>query len=351
MRHRGAVESMTLPGLAAPPLSALHTIQDQLHTSTVRMHALVMGHAHGLDAEAVERLGIVVNGLAGNIAQYAGAGHIILRPVGEYATGCIEVLAIDKGPGIADMNRAMRDGSLAVIRRLVALFDIYSQVGRGTAVLVHIAAKSAPDATCRCAGPLLRGCVGVVCVPLSGEAECGDTWAVEAVAGRVTAVLVDGLGHGPEAASAAHAALAEFRMVTSKVPEFMVNSIHAAIHDTRGAALSVAVIDQTRRTTHFCGVGNVEGRVVNVEGSRQLIPQNGIVGHTMPRVQAADVPWPEDGRLIMHSDGISSRWRLELYPGLLARHPAVVAGVLFRDFARARDDATVLVIRECPAAA
>jgi hypothetical protein len=90
-----------------------------------------------------------------------------------------------------------------------------------------------------------------------------------------------------------------------------------------------------------------------VQRVRQLMPQSGIVGHTMPRMQLVEIPWPTTGgRLVMHSDGISSRWHADQYPGLLARHPALLAGVLFRDCARDRDDATVLVLRDpLPAAA
>jgi hypothetical protein len=134
--------------------------------------------------------------------------------------------------------------------------------------------------------------------------------------------------------------------VAADATEIVLGAMHTALHRTRGAALSVTVIDQARHVTRFCGVGNVDGRVVSVDTSRQLMPQSGIVGHTMPRVQAAEVPWPAGARLVMHSDGISSRWRADHYPGLLARHPALLAGVIFRDFARDRDDATVLVLRE-----
>ncbi len=105
-------------------------------------------------------------------------------------------------------------------------------------------------------------------------------------------------------------------------------------------------MDRAFASARFCGVGNVDGRVVTADGNRHLVPQNGIVGHTMPRVQPVDIPVPSSARLVMHSDGISSRWRADSYPGLLARHPALLAGVLFRDYARARDDATVLVLRE-----
>ncbi len=344
MRHHRAVEDVTVPTVGAPRLSTLHAVQDQLQVSAVRLRATAVGRAHGLDADAVDRLGIVVTEMAKNIARHARTGHIVLRPVGGYATGSIEVLALDKGPGIADMRRAMRDGGLAGIKRAADLFDIYSPGGRGTAVLAHVGARTGQSSTRGYAESVMHECVGAVCVPLAGEEECGDDWVMEVMPGRLTALLVDGLGHGPEAAAAALSATSAFRPA-AEAPEIMLCSMHSALRETRGAALSVTVVDQSRRTARFCGVGNVDGRVVTADTDRHLIPQNGIVGHTMPRVKAAEVPWPTDARLVMHSDGISSRWRADRYPGLLARHPSLLAGVLFRDFARARDDATVLVLR------
>jgi anti-sigma regulatory factor (Ser/Thr protein kinase) len=356
VRHHHAVEAVTLPGVDAPRYSALHVVEGQLQMGTVRLHAVAMGRAHGLDADAVERLGVVVSEMAANIARHARRGHIILRTVGEHAIGCIEVLALDKGPGIADMTRAMRDGDspsgaarrdggFAGIRRLADLFDIYSQPARGTAVVAHVGARSTHASAGGRADSVMHGSVGAVSVPLRGEEECGDDWAVHVEPGCLTALLVDGLGHGSGAAAAALAAMSAFRDVAADAPETVLGAMHTALHRTRGAALSVTVLDQARRTARFCGVGNVDGRVVTADTDRHLIPQNGIVGHTMPRVKAAEVPWPTDARLVMHSDGISSRWRADRYPGLLARHPSLLAGVLFRDFARARDDATVLVLR------
>lgn len=343
------METLTVTTAGTPRLSALHLIEDEHAVAGIRLHAMAMGRAHGLDAEAVERLGVVVTEMGGNIARHAGNGQVVLRAVGEHSTGRIEVLALDKGPGIADMSRVMRDGAslpsasgrergLAGIRRLADLFDIYSHAGHGTAVVAHVGAPS---------GPLtVKDGLGVVNVPLRGEEQCGDAWAVEFLDQGAVAMIVDGLGHGPNASAAARAAMTAFRESVGRPPELMLTAMHEALHRTRGAALSIGVVDRKNRSLRFCGVGNVDGRVVTSESNRHLIPQNGIVGHSMPRAVAADSPWPAQSTLVLHSDGISSRWRVDRYPGLLARHPALLAGVLFRDFARIRDDATVLVFRD-----
>ncbi len=352
-----------MPGVGAPPASALHAVDNEVQVSTVRLRAVALGRARGLDETAVDRLGVVVTEMATNIARHAGTGHIVLRSIGEYGTGGVEILALDKGPGIADMRRAMRnrdpasnagwrDGGLARVKRLADFFDIYSHVGRGTAVVARVGAQTGQPPPPGYHESVMHSCVGVVCVPQYGEEECGDAWAVEVVPEGVAVLLVDGLGHGPEAAVAALAAVSAFRLAAGEAPEATLASMHTALRDTRGAALSVAIIDQARRTARFCGVGNIDGRVMTADTNRQLIPQNGIVGHTMPRIQTADVAWPTNGRLVMHSDGIASGWRADRYPGLLARDPALLAGVLFRDHRRDRDDATVLVLRDpLPAAA
>ena len=343
---------MTAPGIGLSRLSALHAVRDREWTNTIESHAMTIARAHGLDADAVERAGLVTRALSENIALHAGAGHVALRPVGEAGTGCVEILAFDKGPGIADISRAMRavhrsdvpgpEHGLAAVRRASTLFDIYSQPGRGTAVVAHVGGA---DTTC--AASELHQCIGVVCAPLLGEQECGDDWAVEIGPSRMVIMLVDGLGHGPGAAAAALAATSAFPGVVSATPERMLARMHDALHDTRGAALSVTVIDRKHRTARFCGVGNVDGRVLTSDAAKQQLPQSGIVGHTMPRVQASNVDWPKGARLVLHSDGISSRWRADAYPGLLARHPSLLAAVIFRDFARDHDDSSVLVVRDC----
>ena len=350
---------MTLSAAAACALSTLHEVESDLQLSTVELHAQTMGRAQGLDDDAIGRLRSVVVEIAGNIVRHARAGQVILRPIGATGTGAVEVMGLDQGPGIADMTRVMReqfstpaapvvhDSGLARVRRHADLFDIYSQHRKGTAVVAHVMTRGRPTPPPGSAEAIARQRIGVVCVAVRGEEESGDAWAVRSVRGGLIALIVDGLGHGPEAALPAAAAIAAFHRWTSESPEALAGRMHDALHATRGAALSMTLSDEKSKTVRFCGVGNVEGRVVAAESNRHFIPQNGIVGHNMPpAMQASVLPWPHHARLVMHSDGITAQWSAEQYPGLLARHPALLAGVLFRDFARPRDDATVLVLRD-----
>ena len=350
---------MTLSNSAPCALSVLHDVESDFQISTLELHAQTMGRAQGLDGDAMTRLALVVSEIAGNIMRHAKVGHVLLRAVGTPGTGSVEVLGLDKGPGIADMTRVMRsqystpaapsphENGLPGLRHHADLFDIYSQNNKGTAVVAHVASRSSPRAAPGSAESVLRDRVGVVSVAVRGEDESGDAWAVCATKDRLIALVVDGLGHGPEAAIPATAAMALFNCESAKAPEALAVLMHGALHATRGAALSMAEFDEKGRTVRFCGVGNVEGRVIAAGASRHFIPQNGIVGHNMPgTVQPNTLPWPIHGRMVMHSDGISRQWSADRYPGLLARHPALLAGVLFRDFARPRDDATVLVMRD-----
>jgi hypothetical protein len=93
-------------------------------------------------------------------------------------------------------------------------------------------------------------------------------------------------------------------------------------------------------------VGNIAGRVVSSGQSRHLTSYNGTVGHEVHKIQEFTYPWPSDALLIMHSDGLTAHWNLEAYPGLMSRHASLIAGVLYRDFNRGRDDVTVLVVKQ-----
>ena len=354
MCHDRTMEAMIASVPAVSGSSIRLDIDEQTQIGAARRSAVALAHRHALGADAAGRLAIVVTEAATNIVRHAGFGVIVLRALLAGPSPRIEVLALDKGPGIPDVERAMRDGystsgtagrGLGGMQRLAEVFELHSQRGAGTALLARIG-----DRTRSSSDPhrsiSLDDRVGVVCVPLRGETECGDAWRVVVGSRRISVLLVDGLGHGPEAAAAAAAAMSAYTQFAGGSPDTTLIALDRALHETRGAALSLAVIDSAARAVRFSGVGNVDGRIITDGTTEYLVPQSGIVGHGMPKLRTSDAPWPVGSRLVMHSDGILARWRTDEYPGAMAAHPALLAGIIYRDFARDRDDATVLVLSD-----
>jgi hypothetical protein len=176
---------------------------------------------------------------------------------------------------------------------------------------------------------------------------CGDAWRLaRGRDGLLAVVVADGLGHGPLAAEAAEAACAVFEADPFAGPRAMIEAMHGATGGTRGAAVAVARIDAAAGRLTFAGVGNISGTLMgaDAEDRRGLMSHNGTVGHQVRKVQEIEYPWGPAAVLVLHSDGLQTRWALEKYPGLVRRHPAVIAGLLYRDFRRGRDDATVVVV-------
>lgn len=125
----------------------------------------------------------------------------------------------------------------------------------------------------------------------------------------------------------------------------LVEQMHGAMRSTRGAALSVIAVDRETKTACCCGVGNISAALHSPGRVRNMISQNGTVGHQARHIRGFSYPFQTGDLLVMHSDGISTHWDLSKYPGLLQAAVAPVAAVLHRDFNRGRDDATVLAVR------
>lgn len=113
---------------------------------------------------------------------------------------------------------------------------------------------------------------------------------------------------------------------------------------TRGGAIAVAQYEASPDQLTFCGVGNVGGALLGPARGRGLASMPGIVGGQYRRAQAFDYAQVSDNLLILYSDGLQSRWDLKDYPGLVHRHPALVAAILHRDFCRGRDDVTIVAV-------
>jgi anti-sigma regulatory factor (Ser/Thr protein kinase) len=290
---------------------------------------------------------IVATELATNLSRYGKDGRFFLQAVQQPRSSYVQMLAIDRGPGIADVPRSMQDGistggtsgtGLGAIQRMSDVFDIHSGVGQGTVVLARIGHRQ----SARRSAVEFRWAAISTSAP--GETVCGDAWRVAEDEGALTVMIADGLGHGPLAAEAANRAANLFEGTPHTDPAAFCDRAHVALNGTRGAALALAHIAAGRLA--YAGVGNIAGALVADDKSRGLSSQNGIIGVTVRRTQTFAYDWPPRGVLVMHSDGLTNRWSLDAYRGLGSRHPAVIAGVLHRDCLRGRDDATVVVVKK-----
>ena len=300
----------------------------------------------GFSTELEQRLGFLIAEAATNMLKHAGGGQLYVTEVRSGERRGVEIVAIDRGPGIANLARAMGDGTsgagLAAMRKAADDFDLFAAPGKGAAVLMRLWAGAGARAAVTC---------GALCSAIASEQECGDAWAIATQPGGLTMMAVDGLGHGPGAASAAQAALLNLAARPALAPRAQVEACHQALRKTTGAVLAVAHLDYASEEIRFAGIGNISACVSDGDGRQQMASYNGVIGHSVRKVQEFSYPCPQGSLVILHSDGVSNRWDLAAYPGLAACHPALIAAVLLRDFRRNSDDAQVLVVRyngTCP---
>jgi anti-sigma regulatory factor (Ser/Thr protein kinase) len=325
-------------------------VEDPSHVGEYRRAAQRLAEAFDFDETSVGRVAIVAAELTNNILKHAGRGEMLLQAIIDGDEVLIEMVSIDRGPGM-QVEKCLRDGystagtpgtGLGAISRMSSLFDVYSEEGQGTVAVSRIQ-RQKPRRSAASFNAASDCTVGAVCVAVAGETECGDSWRVAIEAKTLAMMVVDGLGHGPFAASAARAATDAFAKRPLDPPAEMMQQMHIALSGSRGAAAACAVLDVTNSAISYSGVGNIAGSIVSGERSKGMVSHNGILGVQLPRKQQFEYECRQNCHVVMHSDGLSARWSLQSYPGLWVRHAAVIAAVLYRDHARSRDDATILI--------
>lgn len=313
-----------------------------------RREAALLARRVGFSEEEQSRVAIVASELATNLQRHATRERwFFARGINHNANAEVELLALDGGPGIGSMADAERDGfstvggagqGLGAVRRLASELDVHTS-DSGTAILARMLSGEVVPATS-----------GAVRVPKRGEVRCGDAWAVEVGEAGASLLVADGLGHGFEASEASERAVSCFHATRGQPLVQRIQQIHEALLPTRGAAIALARVDFAGQRVSYGGLGNISGVIARPGASRNLVSLHGTAGRVAPRIVEFSYDWSADSVLIMHTDGVSAHWDLASYPGLLRRHPSLIAAVLFRDHTRHRDDACVAVLREQPAA-
>lgn len=326
----------------AGTLTQVLALDDNSQVGYARRTVQQLATRLGFDEADAGRAALVATELASNVLKHATRGALHLRVVPGRGAAGIELVAIDRGPGF-DLAHCVTDGystggtqgiGLGAVARQAQVFDVYADA-RGAVVLARLYPRQA-------AGNVdIR--FGVSQHALAGESACGDTWRLAIEDQRVSVLIIDGLGHGEQAAQAALAGAGAFEQDPFGSPSTVLERMHQRMNGTRGGAVALAQCDAAG-TVHYVGIGNIAGSLVTPQSSRGLASHPGIVGGQFRKGRVFDYPDATGQLLIMHSDGLQSRWRLGDYPGLWHRHPAVISALLQRDFCRGRDDVTVLAV-------
>jgi len=327
-----------------PEAGAWFRVEATATASAARRAAERLAVRLGLSERRAADLSIVTAEAAGNLVKHADQGTLLVRAVRTEQQAGVEIIAIDHGPGMADLTLSMGDGhstagtlgiGLGAIVRQASWSDLHSVPGKGTVLVAQVWPADPPE----------PAWAAGVTRPLTGEPVCGDAFAVRDGEGRRQVLMCDGLGHGGLAAAAAQEAVRVFGESPAQPPAAMVETLHRRMSHTRGAALAVAELDAEAGLVRYAGLGNISGTVIGPAGRRGMISLPGIAGHQRRQIRQYDYPIVPAAVVLMHSDGVVDRWDPAGYPGLLSHSPALIAATVLRDAGVRRDDAGVLVAR------
>ena len=352
-------------------------VADPSHVhAAVAMADAAAAHA-GLTPADRASCALIATELATNLARHARDGQLVASATEPGPAAWVQLAALDSGPGIPDVDAAMADGystanslggGLGACRRAAGVFDLYTAPGAGTTIIARIGpgspitppSPSSPSSPPTDPSSPIR--VGGILAARPGERESGDAWGVLWRAGTITVVIMDGLGHGPEAAEAAANGLHELAVPAgADDPLALLGRLDRRLAGGRGAVAAVARVSPDEFT--FSGIGNIgarlgsngasasqagrpdwAGRAARSAGAHGLVSSMGTLGLGQRlRPQAFVAPWREHSLFTAHTDGVRSSWDLSRYPGLTGHDPAVMAALIWRDAATRGDDAAVVV--------
>ena len=330
--------------LASPGVADMRWIrvEDASAIAACRSMAQSLVRRLSFPAARTNDVALAVTEAASNLHKHAQQGALLLRISPDPAQPGLELVTIDSGPGFRNVRAALRDGhstagtlgiGLGAIHRLADFSDLYSVPGLCTALVARFSPGPAPAAP-RCAG-LLRA--------IAGETECGDAFTVLQADGRLTGLMCDGLGHGPLAAAASREAVDAVLAGSADEPAALLERVHQRLGRTRGGA--AAVVSVAGRAASFSGLGNIAGWILAGESRSGMLSVPGIAGHQARSIRQFEYELPPGAVVVLHSDGLSSRWDPQALPGLAARDPLLIAAALLAAAGKHRDDAGILVLR------
>lgn len=315
------------------------------------IHALALQCS--FTANELAEIDIIVAELVSNLLKYAKEGRLLVKVLAEPKEKGLEIISLDSGPGISDVNHMLEDGNstgnssmgagLGAIKRLSHFFEIYSQRNWGTVMVMR---KFSLGLTELARKPKVT--IRSVIVAKPGEQECGDGMYLKQSPQLIKLLLGDGLGHGKHAATAIGEAIKVFKDSIEENTVDILRGMHSAstVRKTRGLVATAAILHLKTATLKLCGIGNISSRMLHRGNTKNFLSYNGIVGLNIPSVMNEQVQPLEKGQLlVLCSDGIKTRWDLARHPSIGKYDPAIIATAIYKDFCRNTDDTSVVVVR------
>jgi phosphoserine phosphatase RsbX len=187
--------------------------------------------------------------------------------------------------------------------------------------------------------------IGLAARARSGESESGDRAVALPFHGGFLLGLVDGVGHGREAALAAEIAVATLEREPRAEVRTLLERCHGSLRGTRGAAVTIASIDLDSCEAAWAGVGNVEALLFRADGERgsrvwSPVLVGGILGIDRPRIVESRIRLGPHDALVFVTDGVDKPFQHTIDPRQL---PQITANRILRECSTATDDAVVLI--------
>lgn len=380
----------------------LNSIQIDILSEADQARALVavqgLATSIGFSTTSIAAITTAVSELVRNILKYAGKGHVRFDPARANGTKGLKITVQDSGPGIADIEQAMADhysssGTLGLglpgVKRMVDEFEINSAPGKGTRVVVTkwiTSAKSSNrgnkqkhdvhthsprsqqklnnDPPAR-GSPLavskntqLEGADttnaggrtpewGIWGRPCGGELVSGDTIIVKQLEDEIACAVVDVLGHGPDAHELAKHIETFLGRRMSADPTATLQLLHTELRGSRGAVAGIAVFNPATGKVRYVACGNIVARRMG-ESEVSLHSAEGTLGQSMRSPTEQKLVLQEKDVLLIHTDGIKSRFGMKDYPKICYERAQVIAKTIVEKFGRSYDDATCLALRYKP---
>ncbi len=188
---------------------------------------------------------------------------------------------------------------------------------------------------------------GVASLPQPGQAQSGDMYLVKLLAHGALVAVIDGLGHGQEAAQAAKIAAETLDAFAGEPLIALVNRCHEALRQTRGVVMSLACFQESDSTMTWLGVGDVEGVLLHQDAlpsprQENLVLKGGLLGNHLPHLVDSVLHVARGDLLIFATDGIRPDFAKHV---ILTESPQRIADRILAECRLGTDDALTLVVR------